>query len=392
MMRKNVFRCLISAALLCCVITTPVSAASVSNAVSGFSVKLLQESKKEGENTLISPFSILSALSMTANGAAGNTLEQMENVLGLSIEQLNDYFKTYLADKDGQAVIANSIWFKNDEEIPVKPEFTQTVSDCYQSEIFEEPMDAGTLQKINDWVNDKTDGMIPEILNEIPSGTLMYLLNALTFQSRWENIYASADVYDGIFTDENGKELETDMMRSTESVYLKGTAAEGFMKYYEGGKYAFAALLPDEGISLDEYTESLTGESLSEILSEKQTGYTIHAEIPKFTSETETELSEELQALGITDAFSDQADFSSMFDTSANPGVRISEVIHKTFIEVNEQETKASAATAVGIMETAMLPDESEKYISLNRPFLYMLVDCEKNIPLFIGTMYTPEE
>lgn len=233
--------------------------------------------------------------------------------------------------------------------------------------------------------------MIPEILDEIQPDTLMYLLNALSFQSKWETVYGADDVFSGTFTEEDGTERETDMMRSTESVWLEGEGAQGFLKYYEGGRYAFAALLPEEGTSLDDYVDSLTGEKLSEILSRKKEGYTVHAVIPKFRSETSKELTETLKSLGITDAFSQQADFSRMYGTAGNPGVKISEVIHKTFIEVNEQETKAAAATEVGIMETALITDDSEKYVSLDRPFLYMLVDCQDNLPLFLGTMYSPE-
>ena len=362
-----------------------------SGAITDFSVELFRKSAEDGENTLISPFSVLSALSMTANGADGDTLKQMEDVFGLSLDELNDYFRTYISDEQDAVTIANSLWLKDQDQLPVSPDFTRAVTDYYQSEIFEEPMDESTLSKINSWVDENTDGMIQEILDKIQPGTLMYLVNALTFQAKWEEVYEDTDVYQGVFTDEDGNELDTDMMRSTESVWLDGADAEGFMKFYEGGRYAFAALLPDEGVSLDDYVDSLTGSEISDIIESRDAGYTVHAEIPKFRSETDMELPDVLKEMGITDAFSDRADFSRMYDTEGNPGVQISEVIHKTFIEVNEQETKAAAATAVGIVETSLAIDDTEKYISLNRPFLYMLVDCDENIPLFIGTVYAPE-
>lgn len=367
------------------------SSSENSGAITDFSVELFRKSAEDGENTLISPFSVLSALSMTANGADGDTLKQMEDVFGLSLDELNDYFRTYISDEQDAVTIANSLWLKDQDELPVSPDFTRAVTDYYQSEIFEEPMDESTLSKINSWVDENTDGMIQEILDKIQPGTLMYLVNALTFQEKWEEVYEDTDVYQGVFTDENGNELDTDMMRSTESVWLDGADAEGFMKFYEGGRYAFAALLPDEGVSLDDYVDSLTGSEISDIIESRDAGYTVHAEIPKFSSETDMELPDVLKEMGITDAFSDRADFSRMYDTEGNPGVQISEVIHKTFIEVNEQETKAAAATAVGIVETSLAIDDTEKYISLNRPFLYMLVDCDENIPLFIGTVYAPE-
>lgn len=367
------------------------SSSENSGAITDFSVELFRKSAENGENTLISPFSVLSALSMTANGADGDTLKQMEDVFGLSLDELNDYFRTYISDEQDAVNIANSLWLKDQDKLPVSPDFTRTVTDYYQSEIFEEPMDESTLSKINSWVDENTDGMIQEILDKIQPGTLMYLVNALTFQEKWEEVYEDTDVYQGVFTDEDGNELDTDMMRSTESVWLDGADAEGFMKFYEGGRYAFAALLPDEGVSLDDYVDSLTGSEISDIIESRDAGYTVHAEIPKFRSETDMELPDVLKEMGITDAFSDRADFSRMYDTEGNPGVQISEVIHKTFIEVNEQETKAAAATAVGIVETSLAIDDTEKYISLNRPFLYMLVDCDENIPLFIGTVYAPE-
>lgn len=367
------------------------SSSENSGAITDFSVELFRKSAENGENTLISPFSVLSALSMTANGADGDTLKQMEDVFGLSLDELNDYFRTYISDEQDAVTIANSLWLKDQDKLPVSPDFTQAVTDYYQSEIFEEPMDESTLSKINSWVDENTDGMIQEILDKIQPGTLMYLVNALTFQAKWEEVYEDTDVYQGVFTDEDGNELDTDMMRSTESVWLDGADAEGFMKFYEGGRYAFAALLPDEGVSLDDYVDSLTGSEISDIIESRDAGYTVHAEIPKFRSETDVELPDVLKEMGITDAFSDRADFSRMYDTEGNPGVQISEVIHKTFIEVNEQETKAAAATAVGIVETSLAIDDTEKYISLNRPFLYMLVDCDENIPLFIGTVYAPE-
>ena len=367
------------------------SRSDISGAITDFSVELFRKSAENGESILISPFSVLSALSMTANGADGDTLKQMEDVFGLSLDELNDYFRTCISGEEGAVTIANSLWLKDQDKLPVSPEFTHAVIDYYQSEIFEEPMDESTLSKINSWVDENTDGMIQEILDKIQPGTLMYLVNALTFQAKWEEVYEDTDVYQGVFTDEDGNELDTDMMRSTESVWLDGADAEGFMKFYEGGRYAFAALLPDEGVSLDDYVDSLTGSEISDIIESRDASYTVHAEIPKFSSETDMELPDVLKEMGITDAFSDRADFSRMYDTEGNPGVQISEVIHKTFIEVNEQETKAAAATAVGIVETSLAIDDTEKYISLNRPFLYMLVDCDENIPLFIGTVYAPE-
>lgn len=354
-----------------------------------FSMRLLQQTEEDDHNTLISPYSLLSALAMTANGANGNTRSQMEEVLGISTEELNEYLNSYqkllTEDTENKLSAANSIWLKDDDSVEVSQEFLKITGQWYEPNIYQTPMDQSSLDEINGWVNEKTQGMIPQILNEIPSNAIMYLVNALAFDGQWETAYQFDEVRDGTFTKEDGTVKHTEMMYSQESDYLEDEDTEGFLKYYKNGKYAFAALLPREGISMKDYVENLTGEKIHRLLSEKQ-NCAVYAAIPKFQTAYETELSDTLSKMGMPDAFSETAaDFSKMC-TSSQGNVFIGRVLHKTCLEVNEQGTKASAATAVEmIAETAAEASGTVKEIYLDRPFLYMLIDTEEKLPLFLG-------
>lgn len=358
--------------------------------VTDFAVRLFKAANEGGENTLISPLSVLCALAMTANGAKGETREQMEAVLGMSAEELNLYLYAYMnALPQGNKYklhLANSVWFSDEEGFAVKRDFLQTNADYYGADVYQAPFDNGTLRDINRWVKKETDGMIPEILDRIPSNAVMYLVNALAFEAEWAEIYEKKQVKDEIFTKEDGTEQTVKMMHDSGSFrYLEGENTTGFMRYYNGGKYAFVALLPSEGISVSEYVGSFDGITLHALLSEAKFA-SVNTAIPKFEAEYQAEMSEILKSMGMPLAFDeDQADFSGL-GTHTSGNIYMNNVIHKAFIQVGEKGTKAGAATVIEM--TNKSADVSEtKQVILNRPFVYMLVDCENNVPFFIGTM-----
>ncbi len=353
-----------------------------------FAVRLFKESARSGENTLISPVSVLYALSMTANGANGETKTQMETVLGAPVSELNDYLCAYMRSlpesEKYKLSIANSIWFTDNTGFTVNKDFLHANADYYGADIYQAPFDASTCDDINKWVEDKTDGMVKDILDEIPSDAIMYLVNALAFDAEWLKIYDESEVRDGIFTTEDGETQDAKFMYSEESRYLEGENATGFIKYYADEKYAFAALLPDEGVTVDEYVSSMTGESLHKMLSNPQS-VNVSTAIPKFESEYSTDMANILAAMGMPDAFNKHnADFTGLGVSEAGD-IFIGRVLHKTKIAVDEKGTKAGAATVVE-MKTESCPEYSHA-VYLDRPFVYMLIDREANLPLFIGTM-----
>lgn len=359
-------------------------------AVTDFAVKLLQEAQREtGENTLLSPVSVLCALAMTENGAKGETLRQMEELFGMDLATLNRYLYAYaksLPQGDKYTLrMANSIWMREDERLTVERAFLQANADWYGAGAMKVPFDASTVKEINGWVKDHTDGMIDGVLDSIPEEAVLYLVNALAFEAEWQDIYKETQVWKDTFTTEDGKTRETEFLHSEEYRYLDDGKATGFLKYYADSKYAFATLLPNEGVSLADYVDSLTGTSLHGTLTGSKAERVI-VSLPKFETESAMSLSKTLQTMGMTDAFDPgAADFTAM-GTSDNGPLFIGDVIHKTYIKVDEKGTKAGAVTAV-IMNDTAAPMEEPKRVSLDRPFVYMVVDTEAMVPVFLGTM-----
>ena len=364
-------------------------------AATDFALRLFRASNEKGKNTLISPLSVLCALSMTANGAKGETREQMEATLGMSAEELNLYLYSYMnslpTGEKYKLSLANSIWFRDDERFTVNEDFLQINADYYGAGAYKAPFDKSTKKDINNWVKENTDGMIPEVLDEIPPEAVMYLVNALAFEAEWSDIYEKKQVRDGTFTKEDGTKQSAEFMYSEEHRYLEDEKATGFMKYYRGNKYAFVALLPNEGVTVSEYLNSIDGEALNALLSAPK-GISVQAAIPKFETEYSTEMSEILKSMGMSLAFDeDNADFSGLGRSSAG-NIYISRVIHKTFISVAEKGTKAGATTVIEMADKSDSGPDEIKRVYLDRPFVYMLVDCENNIPFFIGTMMDIEK
>lgn len=354
-----------------------------------FAVRLFQHSVEEGENTLISPLSALYALAMTANGANGETLTQMEEVLGMPTDDLNNYLYSYMQElpqnRKYKLNLANSIWFTDAADFDVNEDFLQTAASYYDAEIYQAPFDSRTLKDINNWVKKETDKMIPEILDEIPDLTVMYLINALAFEAEWEKIYKENHVRDDIFTLEDGTEKTATYMSGTEGHYLQDDYATGFIKYYKDSKYAFVALLPNEDTSVSDYITTLDGEHLQTLLSNPEQVSTAVA-LPKFEVEYDVTMNDILINMGMPDAFSDFANFSKLGSYGKGP-IYINRVLHKTFISVAEKGTKAGAATAVEMRSKGASANFSTKEVILNRPFVYMLIDCETHFPFFIGSM-----
>ena len=357
-------------------------------ALTDFAVRLFQASAEEGKSTLISPLSVLSALAMTANGAKGETLSQMEAVLGMSTDKLNEYFISYMtALPQGDKYklnLANSIWFRDDERFTVNDDFLQINADYFGADIYKIPFENKAVKDINNWVKEKTDGMIPEILDEIKKDDIMYLINALAFEAEWANIYTKDDVRRGTFVTEDGHKQEAEYMHGEERVYLQDDHATGFVKYYKEGKYAFVALLPNKGVSVDEYVRVLDGEYLNTLLT-NGLNTSVVTTIPKFETESNLEMTDILREMGMKDAFTPSANFSGL-GTTTREYICIDRVLHKTFILVAEKGTKAGAATMVAVADgTSAMLERKEVY--LDRPFIYLLIDCESKVPFFIGTM-----
>lgn len=332
-------------------------AADAAAAAAEFTAKLFT-GVYDGTDTLISPVSLLAALAMAEAGARGETLAQMEAVFGTDAQTLRASLAAYMSSLKGTAAkTTNSVWFNDGGRFEPDADFLADCASFAGADIFAVPFGDGTLRELNAWVSARTDGMIPAAVSELPEDTVMCLVNALCFDSAWEDKYERSDVCDGVFHAPGG-DRTVEMLHSEEHSYLSGEGFTGFMKPYEGGRYAFAALLPDEGSSLDALAASLSGDMLSAVL----------------------------RALGMTDAFDpDSADFTGM-GRSDTGRLYINTVMHSTYIELDAHGTRAAAVSIVGGGDGADAPMETRSVI-LDRPYLYMIVDTEYNLPLFIGTV-----
>ena len=352
-----------------------------------FSAKLFGQVTEEGKNTLISPVSILYALAMTANGAKGETLAEIEKTVGTDINSLNHSLAEYMLYLgEDETSVANSIWYRNGFE--ADRNFLQTNADFFGADIYTAPFDDSTVKDINGYVNDNTKGMIDRIIHRIEPQTAMILINALTFEAQWREKYKNSQINEGEFTAYDGSVQNAEYMYSTENVYLSDENTKGFIKYYKDADYAFVELLPDEDISIDDYTDSLSGEKLCSLLQGRQVAE-VDVAIPRFESEFSAQLNDVLADMGINRLFDPYtADLSGMGKTDAN--LFVSSVLHKTYISVDKQGTKAAAVTLVATNESAAAPQEY--IVRLDRPFVYMIVHGRSLLPVFIGTTVSIEK
>lgn len=357
------------------------------NVAASFALDLFKDEYKSGKNTLVSPLSVLTALAMTQNGAEGKTLSEMQKVLGgLDRDTLNAYMNAYLAEltgKDSALKCANSLWI--DSRLDVKTSFLQKNADFYSAQAYKADFTRkNTVNEINSWVNKNTNGMIKKLVDEFDPLMVMVLMNALCLEAEWDDPYTDNCVREGTFKNAKGNLVKAEYMYSQETEYIETENATGFVKRYKGDRFAFVALLPNEGTSIDSYIASLTGKGfLGALNSRKNTR--VNTQMPKFKCEYSNSLVDTLKKMGMSTAFDgNRANFSSMA-TLKNENIYISDVIHKTFIEVAEKGTRAGAATAVIAAKSAAMPVEQPKEVRLTRPFVYAIIDTRTNLPLFIG-------
>ena len=358
------------------------------NSSADFAIRLFQKTRDDSKNSLISPLSVMLALSMTANGAKGETLTQTESLLGgdIPMETLNEYLYSYIkalpSEKTAKLNIANSIWVR-DNGFTAEKAFLQKNADYFDAAVYKSAFDVKTLRYINNWVKKNTDGMIEKIIDDIDPDAVMYLINTVLFDAEWENIYKKDEVRDGTFTALDGTKRTASMMYSAEHLYLDDGKAIGFIKPYRNG-YSFVALLPNEDISLSDYAASMTGKSFADTIKNAE-DVPVETIIPKFSYDYDIEMSGALKALGMPLPFdAEKADFSAL-GSSGNGNIFISRVLHKAYIAVDEKGTKAGAATAVEIKETAVAVDIYS--VTLDRPFIYAVTDNATGLPVFIGTV-----
>lgn len=351
------------------------------------SFQLLGMTEAGTENMMISPVSILAALSMTANGAKGDTLKQMQQI-SAEDHGLHNWLQELEKKSENRFTLANSIWIRNDNDrFTISQEFLEKNAKTLHAEIFSSDFGQDTVDAINGWVKENTRGMITKLIDQIDAQTIMHLINAVAFEDKWKEPYEKEDVIADLFTNIKGKKQEAEYLCSEEGRYIKDGKTVGVIKPYKHG-FSFVALLPAEGVSLEEYTKGLDGKKFLELIQNAQET-DVDTKILKFKSEYSLEVKELLKKMGMTDAFDEEkADFSGMGNFKKG-SLYISRVFHKTFIEVEEEGTRASAVTDITMKETAAVMQQEKVKVELTRPFLYAIIDDTTSLPVFVGTVTT---
>lgn len=362
-------------------------------AYASFALNLLEASRSEGDNALLSPLSVLLALGMTANGAGGDTLKEFESLFGMDAETLNALAAQMMADYsnlDGstEATLVNSLWCAPD--LTLDGLFTARCRQIYAAQLYQADLqDAATVKAVNDWVSEATKGLIPGVVDKFSSQAVLALVNALYLKNQFEQPFKTpTSDWEMDFTADDGTVGHPKGMDNgtRNELCLFNDNAQGVILPYDDGRLGLMLLLPDVGVSLTDCLASLDGASLTALLAEREERL-CSLVVPKFELEWDGALSGPLQAMGLAGAFDPgSADFTAM-GTCPNGPLYIGDVIHKTVLKVNEKGTEAAAVT-VAIMDCgAAMPPDDLVVLHFDRPFLCGIVDLDTGAPIFLGTV-----
>lgn len=358
---------------------------SFSAVVSDFSVNMLKDTY-DGKNYISSPLSLMIALGMLTNGAEGETKAEIEELLGIKETELAKYISAYIDSLDvtekSKVVLADSLWMREGKN--VREDFIMHNVNFYRAELYTADFTKkSTVDDVNAWISDKTDGMIKDMLKKLDPDTAMLLINTILFEAEWINKDEREDIPKMNFRSEDGTVSQVDMMFFEEKEYIETKDAVGFVKYYTGNRYALVGLLPNEDISFKDYISSLNGDYLNNAL-KSATTRNIHLLMPRFEYGLDLNLVDYLKEKGMIKAFSEG--FAEFGGITPDNDMFVSDVLHSAKISNNTNGTKAAAATVIIMEDESCSPmPEDIVNIRLDRPFVYFIYDTQSGIPLFVG-------
>jgi serpin B len=359
-----------------------------------FSFKLFNQVYKSepDKNLFISPLSVSMALGMTMNGADGTTYEGMKSALSLNAftrQQANETYQSLMGllgtiDSKVTMNIANSIWYSKDYSF--QTDFIETNKKYFNAVVnamtFSDP---STVTTINNWVKAATKDKIEKIVEQISPQTIMYLINAIYFKGSWKYQFDKSKTHDDYFTTHEGTRVAVKMMQQENdfSTYSNNLFTAVQLPY-SSGAYSMMLFLPNSDKKLKDVAEFLTKENFDSVVG----NFSVSKKnlfLPRFKLEYKIKLNDALIALGMNEAFDPaEANFKKLYNGLGN--AYINEVLHKTYVDVNEEGTEAAAVTSVEIALTSILNND----IKFNRPFLFLIREKNSGSILFIGTVNNP--
>ncbi|MEH2113467.1 serpin family protein [Nostoc sp.] len=363
-----------------------------------FGFKLFSEVLKNdrgGNNIFISPSSVAIALAMTYNGASGSTQQAMAKTLelqGMNLPEINSSYAAALkqlldnSDAKVQLKIANSLWANQD--VSFAPDFLKRTQDFYQAKVSNLNFkDAAASNIINNWVKENTNGKITKIVERIEPNQVFFLINAIYFKGSWSNEFDKKETAQYPFYITSGMRKQHPMMsQKGDYRYYENEQFQAVsLPYGKDGKFSFYIFLPQQNSNLKAFYKNLNVENWERWMTQfnKQEGF---IRLPRFKTEYDITLNDALKTLGMEEAFSNKANFSGMGKNFA-----ISQVKHKTFVEVNEEGTEAAAATSVGIVATSLRQEPEPFRMIVDRPFFSAIRDNQTGSLLFMGSIIDPQ-
>lgn len=338
-------------------------------------------------NVFVSPMSVSIALGMAWNGANGQTKTEMETAMkmsGMSVQAINDYYKIMQSSLPGidpttKLSIANSMWYRTGFQ--VKPDFLKVNTDYFNAYVKElDFSQAWAKDTINNWCSKHTNKLIPTILDEIPKEAVMYLTNAVFFKGIWRNKFDKKVTMESTFTNELNNQVKVNMMYQKDTF---GYAVDDNAQYldlpYGNKAFSMTVILPADNKTPADILNNLTVTTWNTTLN-SLTEREVMVYLPRFKVENKFMLKQALISMGMVQAFGGMADFSNI----ANDRLAISDVVHKTYVTVDEDGTEAAAITNIGIYTTSM-PNYPIFYV--NKPFLFVIREKSTGVILFIGKM-----
>jgi serpin B len=361
----------------------------------GFKLFSAVAKQEAGKNVFISPSSVAIALAMAYNGATGDTQRAMAQAMqlqGMSLEELNQAnatLKTLLEDPDldVQLAIANSLWTR--QGVSFKPEFIQRNQQFYQAKVsaldFGDPRSVST---INTWVSDNTRGKIDSIIDGIDDKDIMFLINAIYFKGDWARKFdAQKTALQPFYLAKNQPKSHPMMAQTGDYRYFETSQFQAIsLPYGTNRRVSLYVFLPQASSNLANFQKNLTAENWNQWMTQfNQRPGSI--QLPRFKLKYDVELKTALSQLGMTQAFGSGANFSGL---SSVP-VKIDQVKHKTFVDVNEEGTEAAAVTSIGIRATSARPIEEPFSMTVDRPFFCAIRDDQTGAILFMGAISNPK-
>ena len=338
------------------------------------------KTSSENNNLVFSPVSIVMLLAILADAVDGYTRQEVLKAIGndITYQDLLDVVAGLLGE------ISKSSSVKISNAVCVNESFKDTILDSYKNGL--EQNFAGKVfssenmvDDINNWVKDATNGMIDQIANDNMKNMALCLMNAIAFESDWEEPYEDHAIIEDDFTNLDGTISKVDYLMSTEKLYIEDSQFTGFLKHYKDSNYVFMGLLPKRKDLLKKKLAPINFSDLYYYASETE----VDISMPEFKLEIENEITDLCKQLGVELAFSEKADFSPL---STMP-LKVSDIKHKASIQVDRKGTVSAAATWVEIEVGCAMPMDipERKEVHLERPFIYAVMNVETGLPVFTG-------